>query len=47
MPYGPILPDDPVEIGLGLSLAKFDRATFWLDMFSRQWNISASAAIRD
>ena len=44
MPYGPILPDDPVEIGLGLSLAKFDRATFWLDMASRQWDISVSAA---
>ena len=24
--------------------AKFDRATFWLDMFSRQWTISVSAA---
>jgi hypothetical protein len=24
--------------------AKFDRATFWLDMASRQWNISVSAA---
>ena len=24
--------------------ARFDRATFWLDMTSRQWNISASAS---
>ena len=24
--------------------AKFDRATFWLDMFSRQWTFSVSAA---
>jgi hypothetical protein len=24
--------------------AKFDRATFWMDMASRQWNISVSAA---
>jgi hypothetical protein len=27
--------------------ARFDRATFWLDMTSRQWNISASADITD
>jgi hypothetical protein len=24
--------------------AKFDRATFWIDMASRQWNISVSAS---
>jgi hypothetical protein len=24
--------------------AKFDRATFWMDMASRQWNISVSAS---
>jgi hypothetical protein len=39
--------DESICRYLGLSpgdKAKFDRATFWLDMFSRQWNISASAA---
>ena len=39
--------DDAICCYLGLSpydRAKFDRATFWLDMTSRQWTLSVSAA---
>ncbi|SRR5258706_2129478 len=39
--------DQSISLYFNLSLAnraRFDRATFWMDMASRQWNISVSAS---